>query len=303
MSGRPWIKQFTNQIDDARLAQCSDAAQRDYFMLKMLAGRLDADGHFHESGRQLSDDEIAFKIRVKSSRLKATIGELKKARLIFMNGKGPVITDWENEQINWRQKQDADRERQARHRTVTRDNEEVTRDGEAVTPPDQIPDQRKIRSRPDKKKKRKEDPHPPTPSSKKAEPKGAGKAGEKILSLSDLPKSKWGRAETAMGVLKTSGLRNPKLRNLSVILATRHFKNDGDFLAYLLAGLASSYADDGARDKASVAAYRIENDQVPVHFKKPEHWSILPKEILQAAGIEDLNEFRRKGWKETWGIE
>lgn len=134
MSGRPWIKQSTSKIDDARLAQCSDATQRDYFMLYLLAGRLDADGLFVENGRQLSDDEIAFKLRIKATRLKASINALKKARLVHVNGKGPQIMDYANEQQSWREKQDADRERQARHRSVTRDGEAVTRDGERVTP-------------------------------------------------------------------------------------------------------------------------------------------------------------------------
>lgn len=134
MSGRPWIKQATSKIDDARLAQCSDATQRDYFMLYLLAGRLDADGLFIENGRQLSEDEIAFKIRIKAARLKASINEMKKARLVHVNGKGPQIMDYANEQQSWREKQDADRERQARHRYVTRDSETVTSDGERVTP-------------------------------------------------------------------------------------------------------------------------------------------------------------------------
>lgn len=133
MSGRPWIKQSTSKIDDARLALCSDATQRDYFMLYLLAGRLDADGLFIENGRQLSEDEIAFKIRIKASRLKASIGEMKKARLVHVNGKGPQIVDYASEQQSWREKQDADRERQARHRAVTRDSETVTSDGEPVT--------------------------------------------------------------------------------------------------------------------------------------------------------------------------
>lgn len=134
MSGRPWIKQSTSKIDDARLALCSDATQRDYFMLYLLAGRLDADGLFIENGRQLSEDEIAFKIRIKASRLKASIGEMKKARLVHVNGKGPQIVDWQHEQINWREKQAADREYQARHRKKISDSKNVRPDSESVRP-------------------------------------------------------------------------------------------------------------------------------------------------------------------------
>lgn len=145
MSGRPWIKLTTTKIDDARLALCSDATQRDYLMMYLLAGRLDADGLFIEDGRQLSDDEIAFKIRVKAARLKASINEMKKAKLIHVNGKGPQIADYANEQQSWREKQDADRQRQARHRSVTRDGEAVTRDGERVTPLEESQSKSQIR--------------------------------------------------------------------------------------------------------------------------------------------------------------
>lgn len=134
MSGRPWIKLATTKIDDARLAMCSDAAQRDYLMLYMLAGRLDADGLFIENGRQLSDDEIAFKIRVKASRLKASIGEMKKSRLIHINGKGPQIMDWQNEQVDMNKKRERDREYQRKHRAVRPDSEDVRPDSERVAP-------------------------------------------------------------------------------------------------------------------------------------------------------------------------
>lgn len=123
---RPWIKQHKRILDDARLAQCSDAAQRDYLFLYQLAGVLDAEGAFIEHGRQLSEDEIAFKLRIKAARLKASMNEMKRARLIHVNGKGPQITDYQAEQQSWRKKQDADRERQQRHRSVTRDSEGVT---------------------------------------------------------------------------------------------------------------------------------------------------------------------------------
>lgn len=141
MSGRPWIKLATTKIDDARLAMCSDAAQRDYLMLYMLAGRLDADGLFIENGRQLSDDEIAFKIRVKASRLKASIGEMKKSRLIHVNGKGPQIVDWKIEQPDNDRKREQTRERVARYRErVTHGNASDEALHEDVTPLEQEQD-------------------------------------------------------------------------------------------------------------------------------------------------------------------
>lgn len=280
MSGRPWIKLSTTKIDDARLAMCSDAAQRDYLMLYMLAGRLDADGLFVEDGRQLSEEEIAFKIRVKLARLKASVTEMKKARLVHVNGKGPQITDWGHEQINWREKQEKDRERQQRHRSVTRDGESVTSDSEAVTPPDQ----KKIRGRKDKRKSRKDSNPPPTPPANKQ----GGKAGSDSTSLrpSDLPTHQFKLAVMAMEILKSAGLRNPRLKSISVLIATRKHKNKDEFIGSILAALASAYADDTAKDKAMIAAYRLENDQIPAHFRKQKAWDVIPEDVLRAAKID-----------------
>src|SRR6185369_5134149 len=109
---RPWIKQSTAKLNDARLSFVSDQAQRDYFMLYLLAGQLDHEGLFFEGERRLSDKEIAFRIHINEPRLKKSYKELKTEGLLHINGKGPLITDWSIEQINWRDKQERERERQ-----------------------------------------------------------------------------------------------------------------------------------------------------------------------------------------------
>lgn len=121
MSGMPWIKQHTSKLDDLRLLRLSDQARGDYFMLYLLAGKCNSNGLFIENGKELSIVDIAFKLRFDVERVKASLKELKNSNLIYINGRGPCITDWKAEQPRWIEKQKSDRQRQQRHRSVTRD--------------------------------------------------------------------------------------------------------------------------------------------------------------------------------------
>jgi hypothetical protein len=125
---RPWIKQHTCRLDDVRLLRLGDRTQLRYWQLYLLAGRLNADGCFVEKGQQLSNDDLIIKLRVKDVKLFiADMKELKNAKLINVNGHGPYIADFKEEQVDWNKKQKDDRIRQQRKRSapVTRD-ENVT---------------------------------------------------------------------------------------------------------------------------------------------------------------------------------
>jgi hypothetical protein len=290
---RPWIKTPVSKLNDARLHFVSVQAQRDYLFMYMLAGQLDQDGLFFENERQLTEKEIAFRINTKPATLMQSIKELKREKLLHINGKGPQILDWGNEQINWREKQEAERERQQRHRGVTRDSEAVTRDGDDVTPLDQI--KKKTRPEEDKKKTR----PTPTPSATrpgKSAPRGrkAGKeVGSGALSFDDLTPKQSKRAERAQKILASLGIRNPKLKTTSSILATRHFKSDEQMVVYLVAAIASAYADGNAKSKEAVILHRIENNSVPRSFIEDKKlWRSVPVETLaiaSATGI-DIND-------------
>lgn len=118
---RAWIKQNTNELNDLRFSSLSAEAERTYGRMYKLAGLLDAEGLFIEHGRVLSNDEIAYRIRLQTSELNKSIKELTKARLVHVNGKGPQIMDFKRDQVDLNTRREKDRERQARHRSVTRD--------------------------------------------------------------------------------------------------------------------------------------------------------------------------------------
>jgi hypothetical protein len=96
-------------------------------------------------------------------------------------------------------------------------------------------------------------------------------------------------------ILRASGLRDPKLTDIKVLVAIRNFKSTEDAAHYTLAALASAYADTSAMNKNSVAAHRIEKNTVSADFiADPGIWRSLPVTVLQAAGIADLQSYVRQ---------
>jgi len=135
MTSMPWIKSYTKKLDDIRLVRSSDLAQLAYFKMELLAGKCDADGHFKMNGEQLTEEEIAFYIRMETKDLKKAIRELTANKLIHINGKGPQLTDFSSQQVSQQHRREAWRERQQRHRSVTGDSIGVTRDSTVTDAP------------------------------------------------------------------------------------------------------------------------------------------------------------------------
>lgn len=136
----PWIKFHPEQLDDIRLASLHERVQLRYYQLYLLAGRLNAGGAFLQNENQLTPAEIAYMLRTDAKQFEKDLASLKKARLIKVNGHGPYIAGFADEQINWIQKQQEERERKKKQRTsenVTRDthgtNADVTRDAVVTT--------------------------------------------------------------------------------------------------------------------------------------------------------------------------
>jgi len=59
-----WIKKHEKYLDDPRLVRLKERTQLRWHQLYMLAGRCAANGAFIMQGRRLTDDEIAFHLRV-----------------------------------------------------------------------------------------------------------------------------------------------------------------------------------------------------------------------------------------------
>lgn len=278
-----WIKAHIADLDDLRFSHCENdpEAEQVYSRMQKLAGKLDSDGLFIMNGRRLSIEEIAYFIRLPVQRVIKAMKRLERYKLLHVNGKGPQIADWTIQQVDLAKVREQTKERVTRYRALRKGE---TRDGAlqgAVTTPDQDSD-----SDPDSDQDSDSD-HPTTqPSSRKRKLAG-GQAGSKSESGSDVKLNAKQRArhDKIYKVLASFGIRKPKINTLSIKLATRNFKSDEQMFAHLLAGIASSLADDGAKNKAAITAHRLENGGVDAQYEDPSEWDRIPEKVLTAAGI------------------
>ncbi len=302
---RPWIKFHTTALDDVRLLRLNERQQLRYFQMYLLAGRLNMDGLFIENNEPLNETDIAIKLRITDKKQFITdFKALKNARLIKANGHGPYIAAFLDEQVDWSKLQEQNRERQAksreRHEKVTRDKnvtDKKSRTGNAlVTPLDQ--DQTKTKIKKETKTKKKTTTTLPSSSSKPAvtrkekasKPLVAGGGFENASNdesvLAEIQKQNPRAAESIRimrPILTSSGLGKKKFNDLMLRVATRILPSEAKRLS--LAALASAYADDDVDNKPVVAAYRIENEQVPVQFMNENTWRVIPDAVLKAAGV------------------
>jgi hypothetical protein len=94
----PWVKLHTSYLEDSRFARLGDPQKARFFELLMLAGKLDAGGYFIEHGRELSEAEIAWKLRLQAEQLCQDLEALASVELACKNGHGWCLTDFESEQ-------------------------------------------------------------------------------------------------------------------------------------------------------------------------------------------------------------
>lgn len=108
----------------------------------------------------------------------------------------------------------------------------------------------------------------------------------------DQLKPKQRKAAEAIGrVMRAASFRDDaKLDTLRVLVATR--SSGRDPIVLTLGALASAYENDGARDPVGMAAYQLERGTVDLRYCDPKHWGCLPREVLSAAGIDDLLQYR-----------
>ncbi len=288
MNGMPWVKLYTKKIHDSRLKMVSEKAKLGYFYLMCLAGECDASGSFTINGIQLTEKQIAEFLGLDLDVIKTSMRELTKVGLMSVNGHGPFLTDFADEQVSQAQRQEQWRARQQRKRDSERD---VTSDNQRDSERDVTAPESESRVRIQSQKARVRSRPTTLPSSaqtgRQAGPNESPRAPIK------LNKAQRARKETIKKILGSFRLRNPKLETLSNILAIRSYKSDEQMITSLLAGFASALSDATAGNKEAVAAYRLEHDEVPPRFEDPKEWKVIPEKVLKAAGI-DLERYAAK---------
>ncbi len=113
-----FVKLPLNKLDDMRFMRLSPALLGRWTQLILLAGKCDSGGAFIQHGRQMSIDDIALYLRSTPDAIKSDFDNLKSAGLIYLNGRGWQLSDYEDEQgpddeikrAYWRERQRIHRE-------------------------------------------------------------------------------------------------------------------------------------------------------------------------------------------------
>jgi len=115
----PWVKLYTSRLDDVRFNKMPETLKWRWAQLTMLAGKLDAGGTFVLDGIPLTDEEIAWHLRLELTTWQQESQLLKDSGYLLKNGRGWQLTDYLDTQgpdgIH-AEKRAQWRERQERHR-------------------------------------------------------------------------------------------------------------------------------------------------------------------------------------------
>jgi len=131
--GMPWIKLYTEILDEPKLGRLSDALKWRFVQLCLLAGECDAEGYLVSGTEAMPEDDIAWRLRLDVNELQKSLAELEGVGLVELDRDGDI---WFVKNFSKRQgrsqseKRKAWRERKQRQR----DNETDVTEESRVTP-------------------------------------------------------------------------------------------------------------------------------------------------------------------------
>lgn len=145
--GMPWVKVYTEMLDDPKMAKINDIAKWRFIQLILVAAECDAGGAFVVGDDVMTTEEIAWRLRMDKDLLQKDIDILVQAGVMSMDGtileipkfadrQGP--TQKEKRAI-WKERQQKRRERVTRDTPVSHALEKSREDKEEEkVPPPQI---------------------------------------------------------------------------------------------------------------------------------------------------------------------
>lgn len=127
--GMPWVKLYTEMLDDPKVGFLSEGAQLLFVKLILLAGECDAEGYVANGDDPLSPEQIAWRLRIPLDQIEQRLSELTGARLIEdCDGILLVANFQERQGRSQSEKRKQWRDRKQKQRGNERDSENVTRD-------------------------------------------------------------------------------------------------------------------------------------------------------------------------------
>jgi hypothetical protein len=129
MSNLPWIKLYTEIINDEKLGCLDDALKWRFVQLLALAGDCDAEGYLCRTSSPLSTNDIAFRLRLSSNQLLADLQVLAENNLILFEAERGawLVPSFARRQerpqsdlrLRWREQKRQQRLRQAERKAVS----------------------------------------------------------------------------------------------------------------------------------------------------------------------------------------
>jgi hypothetical protein len=96
--GYPWLKIYTNLVDDPLFMRLPTGEKAVYFLLYLLAGRADSGGFILVGDGMSSTDDLAYFLRMDTDVLNGQIDNLAKSGLLTCDGKAFSIARFQDEQ-------------------------------------------------------------------------------------------------------------------------------------------------------------------------------------------------------------
>jgi hypothetical protein len=117
----PWIKLYTELLDDPDVGKLPELVKLRFIQLLLYAGELDAEGYLISSGKALSLEDIAWRLRLDPQQLDNELKILEAAGLVDKKADTWLIPSFSERQgRSQNEKRRQWRERQRRHREKNR---------------------------------------------------------------------------------------------------------------------------------------------------------------------------------------
>ena len=128
MSGMPWVKIYTEILDDVKLSRLSDEQKWRFIQLILLAAECDAEGALVTGDTSMTHAEVSWRLRCDTKTLSQDIEKLADQGLVYYEDDALIVAKFsdrqgptqEEKRKQWRERQQK-RRFNAKKKIVTRD--------------------------------------------------------------------------------------------------------------------------------------------------------------------------------------
>jgi len=103
-NGMIWLKHYSSKRTDPRVKLLSLPSKAVYYLLTEVAAQCDAGGAFTMNSIELTEKQLAHLATIELAELKTAMREMKRTGLMSVNGHGPYLTDFSEEQTSQEQR-------------------------------------------------------------------------------------------------------------------------------------------------------------------------------------------------------